>query len=58
MASENESVETEDSMVVLLNCRFRCTRCQKWKGAAQFGLRTMDNGVVRNQAQCSKCRSV
>lgn len=43
--------------VVLTNGRFQCTKCRRWKSAQAFGLRTMDNGTVRNQAQCKSCRA-
>lgn len=44
--------------VVITNARFRCTRCRQWKPASVFGLRKMPDGKVRNQAQCSGCRSL
>lgn len=42
--------------VVLTNAKFRCTKCKKWKAASAFGFRKMEDGTVRNQAQCSSCR--
>ena len=43
--------------VVLTNAKFQCTDCKQWKGAKQFGLRRMQSGTIRNQAQCNDCRS-
>ncbi len=48
---------THKDGVVLHNVRFRCTDCKRWKDGRQFGLRRMPNGVIRNQPQCSQCRS-
>lgn len=42
--------------VVLTSVMFRCTKCRRWKPGAKFGLRA-DGDVVRNQPQCSECRS-
>ena len=42
--------------VKLTNCKFRCTKCEKWKPAAEFGLRCVRE-VIRNQPQCKSCRS-
>jgi hypothetical protein len=44
--------------IVLTNVAFRCTDCRKWKAAKRFGLRRTADGVIRNQAQCSACRSL
>ena len=43
--------------VVLTHGRFQCTKCRRWKPAQAFGLRTMPDGTVRNQAQCKSCRT-
>lgn len=43
--------------VAITNAKFRCTKCRKWKPASKFGLRCMDDDVIRNQPQCKKCRS-
>lgn len=45
-----------ESGVVLTNAKFRCTKCRQWKPAADHGLRKMNDGTVRNQAQCADCR--
>lgn len=37
--------------------KLRCPRCHKMKPFAEFGARTMPSGVIRNQPQCSTCRS-
>ena len=42
--------------VRLTSCKFRCTKCGKWKPGGDFGLRCV-NEVVRNQPQCKSCRS-
>jgi len=42
--------------VVITNAKFKCTKCKKWKPAAEFGLRKMGDGKIRNQAQCTVCR--
>ena len=52
--------KTDIIKVVLRNTKFKCTSCGKWKAADEFGLRALKGPgklVVRNQAQCSKCRS-
>jgi transposase-like protein len=43
--------------VVLTNAYFRCTDCKRTRAGKHFGLRRMRNGVIRNQPQCSECRS-
>jgi hypothetical protein len=43
--------------VVLTNAKFRCTNCKKWKPASHFGLRCMEDEIIRNQPQCKPCRS-
>ena len=48
---------SHEAGVVLKGAKFFCTECKKWKPASRFGLRQMPNGVIRNQAQCIKCRS-
>lgn len=45
-----------ETRVVLTNCRFKCTRCTKWKPASKFGALRNAGGVIRNQACCSDCR--
>lgn len=58
---ESELGEGTHSMitgVVLTGAMFQCTRCEALKSAAEFGLRQMADGVVRNQPQCGKCRSL
>jgi len=46
--------------VVLTNVSFRCTKCEKWKPGAEFGLRCVTdaegNETIRNQPQCQMCR--
>jgi len=42
--------------VVITGAMFQCTLCGGYKPASEFGLRMMEDGVVRNQAQCKKCR--
>ena len=47
--------------VILTSCKFRCTKCEKWKPAAEVGLRCVTNAIgddiIRNQPQCVACRS-
>jgi len=50
--------ETVDARVALSNTYFKCTRCRKIKNASAFGFRKMTGtDTVRNQSQCSACRS-
>jgi len=35
-----------------------CLKCRQIKPLAQFGLRKMADGAVRNQPWCRSCRSV
>jgi len=43
--------------VVLHGAFFQCTKCGALKEATEFGnLRMMEDGIVRNHAQCSDCR--
>ena len=51
------SVKHKTGKVVLTNSAFQCTACGKWKPGEEFGLRKMKDGIIRNQAQCKKCRS-
>jgi hypothetical protein len=34
-----------------------CLKCQKMRPLAQFGLRRMADGAIRNQPWCRTCRS-
>lgn len=45
--------------VVLTGMLATCTRCGKVKPASMFGFRRMKPGdcIIRNQPQCSECRS-
>jgi hypothetical protein len=52
-----EDVVRHPSGVVLTNAKFLCTGCGKWKLGSEVGLRKMADGTVRNQAQCTECRS-
>lgn len=57
MQTPRTTVEHVTGNVVLTNAKFKCTGpCGKWKPAADFGLRQMRGGQVRNQAQCKDCR--
>lgn len=56
MGAVSSTTVEHRSGVVLTNARFRCTHCRQWKPAASFGLRKMNDGKVRNQAQCKECR--
>ena len=53
-----ESVERTGEVmgVKLVGAFFHCTGCGRLRPASKFGLRVTDDGVVRNQAQCSSCR--
>jgi len=42
--------------VKLAGAFFHCTACGRLRPASKFGLRQTDDGIVRNQAQCSSCR--
>lgn len=59
ISTESELGEGTHSMitgVVLTGAMFHCTECGSLKGAQEFGLRHMVDGIVRNQAQCKACR--
>jgi len=47
----------KDKVAHLAGCKFDCTHCLRTKPAADFGMRTMPDGSIRNQAQCKVCRS-
>lgn len=55
-ASDITTVRHRQGKVVLTNAMFKCTECGRWKPAAEFGLRKMGDGKIRNQAQCTACR--
>lgn len=56
MPDDDDPYRVEYPMnVVLTRCKFKCSRCKKWKPAARFGLRA-DGDVIRNQPQCKSCR--
>lgn len=57
MAEEGRDTVAYGDTVVLSGARFCCTGCQEWKSGSDFGLRKMADGKIRNQAQCSSCRS-
>jgi hypothetical protein len=57
MTTSTYTVRHKAGKVALTNAQFQCTDCQKWKPAEDFGLRRMKDGIIRNQAQCKKCRS-
>ena len=44
------------AVVVITGAQFHCTKCEQWKPASEFGMRSMPNGNIRNQPQCIKCR--
>jgi len=61
LMAESELGEGTHSMitgVVLSGAMFHCTRCGALKPATDVGLRHMADGIVRNQPQCSACRSL
>lgn len=46
--------------VVLTNAKIKCTKCEQWKPASEFGMRHEHfnrSTTIRNQSQCSDCRS-
>ncbi len=43
--------------VVLTGSWFTCTKCGIPQPGSQVGLRVMADGTIRNQPQCSRCRS-
>jgi hypothetical protein len=49
--------ESNGLRVVLHGSLFVCTSCGKTKPGSQFGLRRMGPLLIRNQSQCSMCRS-
>lgn len=55
MKQRRQSLEANG--IVLSGAVFVCTRCAEAKPAKAFGLRRMGNGQVRNQSQCTACRS-
>jgi hypothetical protein len=52
----HEVVGSRITGVVLAGAMFQCTKCGALKPASKFGLRQTQDGVVRNQSQCSSCR--
>jgi hypothetical protein len=58
LGAKRDCVSTPGGDVVLLGSWFTCTRCGILKPGSLIGLRTMDDGTVRNQPQCSECRSM
>ena len=57
-AGLTESVERTGEVmgVKLVGAFFHCTSCGRLRPASKFGLRITEDGIVRNQAQCSECR--
>ncbi len=49
-------VTFENVRIVLCGVMAACTKCQEVKNIEEFGLRTMGDGAIRNQAQCADCR--
>jgi len=52
---EHKETKTKISLV---GAYFRCTSCHIIKPGSAFGVRRMQDGIFRNQAQCGECRSV
>lgn len=45
-------------LVIIHGAMFQCTHCGYWKPASDFGmLNDRENGALRNQPQCRRCRS-
>jgi len=57
MTTPSTTVRHRAGKVALTNAQFQCTACGHLKPAENFGLRRMKDGIIRNQAQCKKCRS-
>lgn len=47
---------TETKIIFSDNVRVKCTKCGRIKPIHDVGLRRMGDGIIRNQAQCAKCR--
>jgi hypothetical protein len=57
MNEDTTTIRHRTGKVILTNVYFRCTDCKRTKAGKHFGLRRMPNGQIRNQPQCSQCRS-
>lgn len=49
--------ESKGLKVVLHGSKFLCTSCGQWVAGSQMGLRRIRGDLIRNQPQCSRCRS-
>lgn len=56
MPRDRVEYENQSSRVILLGSYFKCTYCNCLRPGSEFGLRKMQDGSIRNQAQCSSCR--
>lgn len=55
--TDRNRIASADGAVVLTGAHFHCTGCKKVKAAKHFGIRKMQDGRYRNQAQCNECRA-
>lgn len=45
------------AVIILSGVMAVCTSCKAIKPMSEIGLRIMEDGTIRNQSQCTVCRS-